>query len=248
MIKHALTVLTLAGTAHAVTVNLGDQTLGAASNDGWSSNSHVMTNLDGPGVAGEVYQYTNTSGGDELITPGDWSYYVQGGATPDFSTFNVTPFLVTLNGATEGDSTVRAIGTTRIGGAGNDFDAVGLYTHAFGGASFTLAAGDTLAIGAIDSNADGTGPAHSPAGGIIPFDGGAGGDNNHWYNGDAAQNNYPNGTPGGVGIGGSLSGVEGADINRNYQFNISLDATAVPEPTAGLLGLLGLGLMLRRRR
>jgi hypothetical protein len=251
MIKQLLntfTVLTVAGAANAVTVNLGDQTLNLSSNDGWSSNSHVLSNIDGPGPDGEVYSYTNNSGGDQIVTPGDWSYIVQGGAAPDFSTFSVTPFLVTLNAAAEGDYTVRAIGTTRVGGPAGDFNATGLFTNAFGGAAFTLADGETLAIGAIDSDATGTGPAHSPSGGVIPFDGGAGGDNNHWYNGNPAANTYPNGTPGGVGIGGVLSGVEGADINRNYQFNISFDASAIPEPTAGLLGLLGFGLMLRRRR
>ena len=253
MIKHLLTtftVLAVAGSAHAVTVNLGDQTLNTGtSNDGWSSNMHVMTNTDGPGPGGEVYQYTNTGAVAETITPGNWGYAVQGGATPDFATFNVTPYLVRIdNGIEDPTYTVMSIGQTRIGGAGNDFNAVGVYSNPFAGASFNLAPGESIGIGVIDSNATGTGPAHSPAGGVIPFDGGAGGDNNHWYNGDPAANTYPNGTPGGVGIGGALTGTENANINRNYQFNISVDASPVPEPTAGLLGLLGMGLLLRRRR
>lgn len=210
----------------AAIVTLGDETLNAASNDGWSSNSHVLTNTDGPGLGGEVYQYTNTSGGAEVITPGDWSYYVQGGAEPDFTTFNVTPYLVRVDQAIEDPVyTVMSIGTTRVGGAGLDFETVGEHTSEFGGDPFTLLDGETIAIGMIDSTADGTGPAHSPTGGVIPFDGAAGGDNNHWYNGDALDNTYPNGTPGGVGIGGILSGTESADINRNYQFNISFETT-----------------------
>ncbi|MGC6565050.1 MAG: PEP-CTERM sorting domain-containing protein [Akkermansiaceae bacterium] len=257
MTKQLLTsfaIVALAGSAHAATVNLGDQTLNASSNDGWSSNSHVLSNfvagpLDAGGAGPEiVYSYTNSSGGAELVTPLDFGYFVQGGAAPDFSTFSVTPFLVTVNGAAEGDYSVQSIGTTRVGGAAGDFNAVGAYSNPFGGTSFVLGDGETVAIGVIDSNADGTGPAHSPAGGVIPFDGGAGGDNNHWYNGDAGANTYPNGTPGGAGIGGSLSGVESADIDRNYQFNISIDVSAIPEPSASLLGLLGLGLVARRRR
>ena len=160
----------------------------------------------------------------------------------------MTPYLVTVNGAVEGDYTVQSIGTTRVGGPTGDFNASGAYNNSFGGSSFILADGATVAIGVIDSNADGTGPAHVPGGGIIPFDGGAGGDNNHWYNGASAQNTYNGLTPGEVGVGGNMVGAESADINRNYQFNINIDVATIPEPTGGLLSLLGLGLIARRRR
>ena len=200
-----ISILAAAGTAHAITVSLGDQTIGITTqNDGWSSNSHVQTNVNGLGPGGIVYQYTNTSGDVEIITPLDWNYVIQGNGTPDFATFNVTPFLVRIDQGDEvaGPSafTILSIGTTRVGGPTGDFNAQGVYNDPFGGSSFTLADGETVAIGVIDSNADGTGPAHNPAGGIIPFDGAGGGDSNHWYNGNSAQNTYPNGTPGGVGV------------------------------------------------
>ncbi|MGC6565047.1 MAG: hypothetical protein ACON38_05470 [Akkermansiaceae bacterium] len=221
----------------AAIITLGDQTLNPSSNDGWSSNSHVLTNTDGPGPGGEVYQYTNNSGGAEIITPGNWSYYVQGGADPDLTTFSVTPFLVRVDQGLEDPTfSVVAIGTTRVGGAGMDFETTGEHTSEFGGEPFTIQDGETIAIGVIDANADGTGPAHVPAGGIIPFDGGAGGDNNHWYNGDPGPNTYPNGTPGAAGIGGILTGTESADINRNYQFNITIETTPTEDQDGDGMG------------
>jgi len=238
--KRLISILFSAGLIYpcsAATVTLGDETLNASSNDGWSSNSHVLTNTDGPGPGGEVYEYTNTSGGTEVITPGDWSYYIQGGVDPDFTTFNVTPYLVRVEQAVEDPSyVVVAIGTTRVGGAGLDFEMAGEHTSEFGGEPFTLQNGETIAIGVIDSTADGMGPVHTPAGGVIPFDGDAGGDNNHWYNGNAADNTYPNGTPGGVGIGGTLTGTENADINRNYQFNITIETAAAEDQDGDGMG------------
>ena len=144
-----------------------------------------------------------------------------GGA--DITTFTVTPFLVKV---TEGNEIpgppvfdVAAIGSARVGGV--DYTLPGEVTSPWGNDdSFVLEDGETVAIGVIDANPDGTG---SSTGGIIPFDGAAGGDSNHWYNGNSAPDTYPNGTPGGVGVGGQLTGTESADTDRNYQFNITFE-------------------------
>jgi hypothetical protein len=200
-------------------ITLGDLTLGAGSNDGWSSNMHVLSNTDGLGPGGEFYQYTNETGGSQFVTPVSWNYYVQGPPGADINTFTVTPFLVkVINGIEPPEYEVAAIGEVRVGGV--DYSEPGEVMSEWGNdEGFTLDDGETVAIGVIDANPDGTG---SSVNGIIPFDGGAGGDNNHWYGGNSAQDTYPQGTPAGVGIGGTLGGAESANIHRNYQFNITL--------------------------
>ncbi|MGI9428257.1 MAG: hypothetical protein ACR2NM_06345, partial [Bythopirellula sp.] len=145
--------------------------------------------------------YTNTQGESQTIALDTFNFYAQSTASP------VTPFVVRANA--DNNFTVLAIGTTRAGYS------LGNNSFAFAdGASptVTLADGETLAIGFLDANANGS----SSIDAVIPFDDGG---DEIWYGGG------PNAADSGsVAIGSAANPGTNTitSFNRDYRFNIGI--------------------------
>lgn len=203
--------------------------------DSWNSNMVIQ----------ESYNYTNTSGGNELVCVQSWAF--DAGADRG----RVTPFLVTLNdtNSTPGDLyddnnfTVEWTGNTLVsdnaaGGTGlGDWGASDVNTTVtfVESGCFTISDGETIAIGFLNSNPDGTGT--GIPGSVITWDSSvpAG---EMWYNGrsDAIPASYVNG----VLTDLTLSGAPAANVqNRSYNFGLTLEIASVPEPSHALVLLLG---------
>ncbi|MEM8946841.1 MAG: ThuA domain-containing protein [Planctomycetota bacterium] len=177
---------------------------GAANNfDGWNSN--LMVN--------ETDTYTNTQGVAQTIAIDSFNFYAQGTASP------VTPFVARVNG--DNNFTVLAIGTTRTNYAS------GLNSLAFADGvtpSVVLQNGETLAIGFLDANANGTGSTDA----VIPFDDGG---DEIWYGGG------PNGSDSGsVAVG--TAPVAGTNtitsFNRDYRFTIGISLVSPLQTAAAV--------------
>ncbi len=228
------------GAGQAAVVLLGDPTLNYTGNhDGWNSNMVVQQGQNP--AAGFWCSHTNTSGGIETVTPQDWSYAVAGNihSTSAYGQTRVTPFVVkVLNSNLNAANSMQtlAIGTTRLYGADLDFYNPGVYTQPFDGGSFTLAPGETMAIGFIDADPNGTNSHDAvlregdPSGQNM-------GNNNIWYNGGGADNDFHGRAPDPVGK--TFGGSENANINRNYQYNISFDVDSSRAPVGRLSALPG---------
>ena len=151
-------------------------------------------------VINEDATYTNTTGAKISITLD--RFHFNAGRLGD----PVTPFVVRVNG--DNDFTVRAIGTPRISYA------IGGNSLPFSDATTTLevAPGETLAIGFMDANPDGSGGSLA---GIIDWEeGGA----EIWYSGGDSDAHS-----GQISLGASpVAGNETyTTLRRNYQFSIS---------------------------
>ena len=243
-------LLVLAGSAEAALL-LGDPTLNyTGSHDGWSSNMVVQQGQNPS--AGFWCSYTNISAANEVVTPLLWSYAVAEFGLPWDGETRVTPFVVkVLNADLNAADSMQtlAIGTTRVYGWALDFYDPGIYTQEFGGSSFVLAPGETMAIGFIDADPDGTNNLFA-----VLREGDPNGENmgnaNIWYNGGPDFNQYNGRAP--DPLGKIFGGGESFNINRNYQYNMEFDIAAetlVPEPSTFLLSTLGLfGLLLWNRR
>jgi len=175
--------------------------------------------------------YTNTSGGAETYSLGNFNFYAQGNG-------DVTPFVALLTGAGTGvgDYDVLAVGTTRVGG-GADFTAGGVISLAFGGSgSISVPNGATLVGGIQQGTSNGN---------VVPFNSNSG-LNTFITGGGGATDAGSVSVAGDITAGGttwtSLSG------GRNYEFTI--EANLVPEPSTTLLIPAALGglLLMRRRR
>lgn len=214
-----------AGTPPAGVTNPNDA---AASLDGWNSNMVIMNGQGYTVGAGDI------SGGNSIVAT-EFNFMV---GDPRG---RVTPFIAEVISSTQFN--VLSIGDTRVSGV--DYTVAGIQNLAFsdsGPVTLTgLSAGMVIAAGFINSDPDGTNTA-SP-GSVIPFNGSVAA-GAQWYNGNSAVDTYP----AGVLTGGSFDAAPAAGVNnRAYEFNIGLNV--VPEPSSGLLALIGLGgLLLRRRR
>ncbi len=179
------------------TVNLGNASNTNATADGWNSNM----------VINETDVYTNTSGSSQEITVNQFSFYARRQADP------ITPFVVRVNA--NNDFTVLAIGRTRTS---SDYD-IGENSVPFSrnNTSFTIANGETIAIGFLDARANGRG---GNTGSVIPFS-----SNNAdqiWYSGG------PNGTNSAsveLGSAPSAGARTITRLRRNYHFNIDFTTT-----------------------
>jgi hypothetical protein len=192
------------------------------STDGWVSNFVV---LEGPTDI-NIGTYLNSSGGPVTIVPTDWSMEV--GAVRAA----VTPIILKLNA--DNDFTIAAIGTTRI--ATNDYTAVGVNTFSFGGAAFTLAAGERIGAGFMDSDING----ENGNGSVIRYTNAAVTVGEQWYDG---QNAIPHGAPAPLSLGQNIAGATTSNVqNRLYHFNVEFNV--IPEPGSGPLMLMGLTCLL----
>ena len=173
-------------------VNLGNPSDTDASGDGYKSNL----------VINETDSYTNTSGTLQTINFEGFNFFAKHEGDP------VTPFIVKVNG--DNDFTVVAIGTTR----NSTTYSIGENNFNFkdGGASYILNDNETIAIGFLDANADGTGGGISS---VIPNNTGTPADE-IWYTGGTQ------GTMSGSVVEGAapVAGSNTFDLFRSYHFNI----------------------------
>ncbi|MEM7030267.1 MAG: TadE/TadG family type IV pilus assembly protein [Chloroflexota bacterium] len=159
--------------------------------DSWNSNL----------IINEEDSYTNTSGSPETIKITKFNFFAHQLADP------VTPFVVKVNA--NNDFTVVAIGATRD----NSTYAVGENNFNFSDGTITeitLNAGETIAPGFLDANADGSG---SGTGSVIPYNNGG---DEIWFTGDATTNS------GSVTLNNppTSGGSTLTNLNRSYRFNI----------------------------
>ena len=171
--------------------------------DGWNSIMSIQ----------ESYNYMNPSPVAQTLSVKSWDYDVHDVVG------RVTPFIVRLNDINgngnlldDNNFTVLWIGQTAV--AGVDYIATGPNSSDLSG-SFVLQPGETAAIGFLNSNADGS----ATVGAVISYGGGITG-GGMWFNGNPGADDYPHGTPGGVGLGGTLTGVPILE-NRSYNFGIN---------------------------
>lgn len=207
-------VLCLLNVANAGLITLGDSLSGGGV-DGWQA---IM-------VINENDAYTNSSGAAELITVNSFNF------TVGTNRGQVTPFVVKINNSATNDFTILAIGETRY--SGTDYFSTGNFSFDFSTmlSQFTLAAGDIIASGFLDADANG-----NSAGSVIPYINGDSlfltGSSNNSGSGDLSQ-----------GIGqaptfGNSTFVNG--LNRDYSYNITADVKAVPEPSTLAIFALGI--------
>ncbi|MGI9244598.1 MAG: PEP-CTERM sorting domain-containing protein [Verrucomicrobiales bacterium] len=212
-----------AGTPPSGVTNPSDQ----GGVDGWNSNMIIQN--------GQSYTVNSAdiSGGNALVAT-EFNFMVGNNRG------RVTPFIVEVLSQTSFN--VLAIGDTRISGV--DYNANGIQNVAFSaGGAFDLSGlvsdGMVIAAGFINSDPDGT----NTVGSVIPFTNNSVPAGEQWYNGNSAVDTYP----AGVLTDGSFSADSAANVTvRAYDFNVGLDV--IPEPSTGLLGLVGLGLLAARRR
>ncbi|WP_075590834.1 Ig-like domain-containing protein [Labilibacter marinus] len=171
--------------------------------DGWSSNM----------VINETDTYINTTGAEQNFTLDNFNFYALRKSDP------ITPFVVKVNG--DNDFTVLAIGTTRT----NSDYVVGSNSVKFSASptKLALADGDTIAIGFLDANADGTGGGSSS---VISFDQEAEADE-IWYTGGKEGS-----TSGSVLLNAEPTPGESAitTLKRTYHFGISLFNSNMDKP------------------
>lgn len=157
------------------------------------------------------------------ITLGPGTYSVTDFAFASGQAGEVTPFLAFDNG---GGLEVIAVGDTAAVGAGNLENLV-----AFGGDdSFTLTSLTEIFAGIAN-----------PLGQNNPvfLDNGTPGLTDHVVAGSVVNLTGP----------GQIIGITNPNLGRSYAFAIAIESAIVPEPTTGLLALLGMGgLAIRRRR
>ncbi len=165
-----------------------------ATPDGWFSNM----------VINETESYTaNTR---QTVCINTFNFYAWQQADP------VTPFVVKVNG--DNDFTVLKIGTTRTAAEYN----IGANTFDFknGGASITLQQGETIAMGFLDANPDGTG---GVTGSVIPYATSSTVEDEIWYTGGAYGNAAGSVVEGIAPIPGT---VFITTLIREYRFNIGI--------------------------
>ncbi len=179
------------------TINLGNASNINATADGWRSNL----------VINETDVYTNNSGSSQEISINQFSFYARRQADP------VTPFVVRVNA--DNDFTVLAIGTTRTS---SDYvtgeNSVPFSTN---NTSFTMGNGETIAIGFLDANANGS---SNGVGSVIPFSSNTA--DQIWYSGG------PNGADAAsirLGNAPSAGARTITRLRRNYHFNIDFTTT-----------------------
>ncbi len=183
--------------------SVGNPLTGAGAQDGWRS---IM-------IVDESQTYTNTTGEPVTINPTGFNFNAGSNATP------VTPFIVLVNG--DNDFTVLAVGDSATGFSTGDVN-VG-----FSGAdsSFTLQPGQTIAMGFLDANADGSGG----NGAAVRYTNGG---SEVWLTGGAGD-----GDSGSVAVNDSEADMQGGSVlnlTRTYQFNIDFDVEA-PAPIGNVV-------------
>lgn len=225
-------------------VSLADPDFNAGNSlDSWDSNMVIQ----------ESYSYTNSSSGAKEICVMNWSF------DAGVDRGRATPFIVRLNDANlngnlydDNDFEVMWTGNTSVsdsaaGGVGmgdwgtGDVGSTVSFTES---GCFMLGAGETIAIGFLNSNPQGL--ETGDPGSVITWNSGAVAAGEMWYNGNGNPNTYPNGVLTDVMIGGDpAASVQ----DRSYNFGIQFEANAVPEPGSGtlFLSLLGLGVFRRRK-
>jgi hypothetical protein len=180
------------GTTEVVLGN--DATVDGSKLDGWLSNL----------VVNETDTYTNGSAQAQQVSIEQFSFYARQVADP------VTPFVVRVNA--DNDFTVLAVGTTRSSYSSGPNS----FPFSDGGAvDITLNAGETLATGFLDANADGSG---GGLGAVIPRD--KGGDE-IWRTGGSSGSNSGSGA---VVVGSAPIPGNNVVTNRyrDYHYQISL--------------------------
>lgn len=174
--------------------NVGNPLTGVGNADGWNS---IM-------IVDEARTYTNTTGAPVTIDPTGFNFNAGSNGAP------VTPFIVRVNG--DNDFTVLAVGDSVTGFATGDVSS----GFSAGDSSFVLQDGETIAMGFLDANADGSGSNDA----VVRFTTGG---NEIWLTGGATA-----GDSGNVAVGHSTADMEGGNAgnwNRVYQFNIDFDVT-----------------------
>ncbi len=186
--------VSFSATSPPLAVSRGNSSVTNASLDTWKS---IM-------VINETDTYTNTSSQTESISLENFNFYAAQKADP------VTPFIAKVNG--NDNFTVLKVGTTRTSSVYN----VGANSLAFsddGEATFSLAPNETIAIGFLDANADGSA---SGTGAVIPFDHSS--PDEIWLTGNNLH------LSGAVVEG--LAPISGGSVlthlHRNYHFNIRM--------------------------
>jgi|GEM_PF-5738659 len=148
-------------------------------------------------VIDETQIFTSTESEPVTIKPSTFAFHA--GQTGGV----VTPFIVIVNG--DNDFTVVAVGDTV------NVTSTGPQTYDFGGSSFVLNPGETIAFGFTNAKADGTGGNSS----VIRFDLST---NEIFFTGGPAQ-----GQSGSVSVGSApTSGAIDLNLNRDYQFEIGI--------------------------
>ena len=170
--------------------SIGNVPAAGASFDGWNSN--LMVN--------EADTYTNDSGANQTVSLDRFRFHARSNTSP------LTPFVVRVNG--NNDFTTLAVGTTRTGydvGTNNFSFTDGLTS------ALVLAPGETIAVGFLDANADGSGSTDA----AISWNNGG---DEIWYTGG------PNGTDSGsVSVGQAPTpGNSTINLFRQYQFSVDI--------------------------
>ncbi len=155
-------------------------------------------------VINEADTHTNLSGLPQTIIVEKFNFYATQLKDP------VTPFIVKVNG--DNDFTVLLIGTTRT----SSEYVIGDNSFSFlnGGANITINNNETIAIGFLDSNADGS---NSGQGSVIPFDTNL--PDEIWYTGGTGSSNS-----GSIVVGSEPNSGSSIYTNlfRNYHFNLEI--------------------------
>ena len=216
-----LAATSIVNVAHAGLFTLGD-TLNGGIMDGWQS---IM-------VINHNDEYTNTSGADQIVTLNDFNFTVGNYRG------RVTPFVVKINQTMANDFTLMAIGDIRY--SGTDYFSTGDVSLDFSTtlSQFTLGAGETIASGFLDADADG-----NSFGSVIPY-----------INGDilSLSGSWNNSGSGSLSQGVGFAPTFGNSIfvnglARDYSYNITTNINAIPEPSTFVIFALGLlGLASRR--